>query len=210
MPAGSPAPSATTKERPSPPTTPEGVPTSSPAHPAAHYRGVDLVGSCPGAGTFPLRATASNPLDCQRGWLRWLLLSRPRKAGCIVAGSQLSRRERREPIGAPGRLSPVARPVGRRRRDPDPAAGRHLPWFCDGAPSKFRRAPLTAPFSTCDRRMYHVVIVALISMVTGLAIGIGSAALGQASFTAAASCAAALASSVGAGMSVVTHVSRHR
>ncbi|TWV26705.1 hypothetical protein FRZ02_08545 [Streptomyces albidoflavus] len=69
---------------------------------------------------------------------------------------------------------------------------------------------MTAPASTCDHGIYHVVVVALTSMVTGLAIGIGSAALGQAPFTAAASGAAALAFTFGAGMSMITHVSRHR
>lgn len=69
---------------------------------------------------------------------------------------------------------------------------------------------MTAPASTCDHGICHVVVVTLTSMVAGLAIGIGSAVLGQAPFTAAASGAAALAFTFGAGMNVITHVSRHR
>ncbi|ARF77428.1 hypothetical protein B7C62_29570 [Kitasatospora albolonga] len=68
---------------------------------------------------------------------------------------------------------------------------------------------MTAPASSCDHRIYHVVVVALTSIIAGLAFGIGSAALGQAASTAAASGAAALAFTFGAGMSVVAHVSRH-
>ncbi|GAQ73154.1 hypothetical protein ACKI1I_06910 [Streptomyces turgidiscabies] len=67
---------------------------------------------------------------------------------------------------------------------------------------------MSATTSTCDHRVYHVVIVALISVTTGLAIGTGFAALGQAPFTAVASGAAVAAFFFTAGMGAVAYVKR--
>ncbi|MEV3971371.1 hypothetical protein AB0K68_25015 [Streptomyces sp. NPDC050698] len=51
---------------------------------------------------------------------------------------------------------------------------------------------MSATSSTCDHRVYHVVVVALV--INGLVVGIGFVALGQTPFTAAASGGAALPS----------------
>lgn len=62
--------------------------------------------------------------------------------------------------------------------------------------------------STCDHRMYHVVVVALTSVVIGLAVGIGFVALGQTPFTAVASGAAVVGFIFTAGMAAVAYVKR--
>ncbi len=67
---------------------------------------------------------------------------------------------------------------------------------------------LSATTSTCDHRVYHVVVVALISVITGLAVGIGFAVLGQAPFTAVASGAAVAGFVFTAGMAAVAYVKR--
>ena len=70
---------------------------------------------------------------------------------------------------------------------------------------------LSATTSTCDHRVYHVVVVALVSVIAGLVAGIGSAVLGQPALTAVASGGAVLAFTSGAGMTAVSHVStRHQ
>lgn len=69
---------------------------------------------------------------------------------------------------------------------------------------------MSATTSTCDHSVYHVVIIALASATVGFATGIGYAVLGQAPLTALASGGAALAFTFGAGMSIVSHVSKRQ
>ena len=56
--------------------------------------------------------------------------------------------------------------------------------------------------------MYHVVVVALISMIVGLTTGVGFAALGQSPLTAVASGGAVVAFVFTAGMTAVGYVKR--
>ncbi|MFG2654192.1 hypothetical protein [Streptomyces sp. NPDC048425] len=53
-------------------------------------------------------------------------------------------------------------------------------------------------------------MVALVSVITGLVAGIGSAALGQTPLAAAASGGAVLAFTYGAGMTAAAHVSKRQ
>ncbi|MDX2680136.1 hypothetical protein [Streptomyces soliscabiei] len=69
---------------------------------------------------------------------------------------------------------------------------------------------MSATTSTCDHRVYHVVVVALVSVITGLVAGIGSVVLGQTHLTAVASGGAVLAFTYGAGMTAMSHVSRRQ
>ncbi|QEV21146.1 hypothetical protein CP975_29575 [Streptomyces alboniger] len=56
--------------------------------------------------------------------------------------------------------------------------------------------------------MYHVVVVALISMVVGLTAGVSFAALGQSPLTAVASGGAVVPFVFSAGMTAVAYVKR--
>lgn len=69
---------------------------------------------------------------------------------------------------------------------------------------------LSATTSNCDHRVYHVVVVVLVSVITGLVAGIGSLALGQTSLAAVASGGAVLAFTYGAGMTAASHVSKRQ
>lgn len=69
---------------------------------------------------------------------------------------------------------------------------------------------MSATTSSCDHRVYHVVVIALVSVITGLVAGIGSVALGQTPRTAVASGGAVLAFIYGAGMTAASHVSKRR
>ncbi len=69
---------------------------------------------------------------------------------------------------------------------------------------------MSAITSTCDHRVYHVVVIALVSVITGLVAGIASVTLGQTPLTAVASGGAVLAFTYGAGMTAASHVSKRR
>ncbi|KUN95308.1 hypothetical protein AQJ67_35475 [Streptomyces caeruleatus] len=69
---------------------------------------------------------------------------------------------------------------------------------------------LSATTSTCDHRVYHVVVVALVSVITGLVAGIGCVVFGQTPLTAVASGGAVLAFTYGAGMTAASHVSKRQ
>ncbi|WP_343240409.1 hypothetical protein [Streptomyces sp. SID14515] len=58
--------------------------------------------------------------------------------------------------------------------------------------------------------MYHVVVIALASVIAGLIAGIGCVALGQSPLTAMASGGAVLAFTYGAGMTAASHVSKRQ
>ncbi|MGY0019939.1 hypothetical protein ACVHNB_13265 [Streptomyces sp. YJ-C3] len=70
--------------------------------------------------------------------------------------------------------------------------------------------PTSVATPTCDHRVYHVVVVSLISVVMGLIVAIGFAALGQPPLKAAVSGGGVLAFVFAAGMSVVAHVSKRQ
>ncbi|MYW64446.1 hypothetical protein GTY65_10235 [Streptomyces sp. SID8379] len=67
---------------------------------------------------------------------------------------------------------------------------------------------MSATTSTCDHRVYHVVVVALISVIVGLTTGVGLAALGQSPLAAVASGGAVVPVVFSAGMIAVTYVKR--
>jgi len=67
---------------------------------------------------------------------------------------------------------------------------------------------LSATTSACDHRVYHVVVVALISIIVGLTTGVGFAALGQSPLTAVASGGAVVPFVFSAGMTAVAYVKR--
>lgn len=67
---------------------------------------------------------------------------------------------------------------------------------------------MSATTPACDHRVYHVVVVALISIIVGLTAGVGFAALGQSALTAVVSGGAVVPFVFSAGMTAVAYVKR--
>lgn len=67
---------------------------------------------------------------------------------------------------------------------------------------------MSATTSSCDHRVYHVVVVALISMIAGPTTGVGFAALGQPALTVVVSGGTVLPFVFTAGMTAVAYVKR--